>query len=170
MKRLIAVALLLLVAAAASAQDPDPTRFVPGLIKNVLLDPTTYVPAVTEWKAMRLDWASSQVFFRNGSVEQNPRFTLSGFSNDTAIGYSEGNRQILNDAVATLELSLVNNASTRAMEGLLLPRYPTHRKIIRTIGWIERSVLASYWTYRQSAAHFRQWQYNERQAQQLGYR
>ena len=170
MKRLIAAALLLLVALPASAQEPDRAPIVPGVIKDVLLDPTTYVPALVSWKATRLDWDSSQVFFRNGSFEQNPHFTLSGIGGTPALAYSEGNRQILMDAIANLQMSAINNVSIRLVERLLIPRHPTHRKLIRTIGWVERSALASYLTYEMSAGHFRQWQQNDRQAREFGYR
>jgi hypothetical protein len=85
------------------------------------------------------------------------------------MSYGAGNRRILLDAVANLQLSMLNNASERVVERLLLPRFPNHRTLVRTLGWIERSVVASYWTYRLSAGHFRQWQENGRRAQQLGY-
>ena len=167
--RAIVVALMLLAAASVSAQNQDRASFVPDVVKEVLLDPTTYAPAIVAWEATRLDWRSSQIFFQNGSVEQNARFTVSGRGNDIAIGYALGNRQILTDAIANLQLSLVTNASARVMERLLMSRYPDHRKLLLTIGWIERSAMASYWSYRLSAGHFRQWQENERLARQLGY-
>jgi hypothetical protein len=62
---------------------------------------------------------------------------------------------------------VVNNVSERVLERLLMRRYPSHRRLLRTIGWIERSALASYWSYRLSAAHFRQWHENERQPRTL---
>jgi hypothetical protein len=161
------VAVMMLVAPSASAQDQDRASFVPDVVKQVILDPTTYAPAIVAWTATRLDWRSSQILFQNGSVEHNPRFTVSGRRDDTAIGYAAGNRQILTDAIANLQLSVVNNVSARVMERLLTPRYPNHRKLVRTIGWIERSAIASYWSYRLSAGHFRQWQENERRAHQL---
>jgi hypothetical protein len=160
---------MMLMASSVSAQDRDRASFVPDVVKKVIVDPTTYAPAVVAWGATRLDWQSSQIFFRNGMFEHNPRFTVSGRSGDTAIGYRAGNRQILTDAIANLRLSLVNNVSARVMERLLIPRYPNHRKLLRTIGWIERSAMASYWSYRLSADHFRQWQENQRRARQLGY-
>src|SRR3954464_12235937 len=104
-----AVALTLLAAAGVSAQDRDQPNIVADVAKGVLLDPTTYAPAIITWQATRLDWRSSQVFFRNGFTEQNANFTLSGRSNDTAISYADGNRQILMDAFANLQVSLVNN-------------------------------------------------------------
>jgi hypothetical protein len=167
---MIAAALLLLAAAPAFAQDPDRAPIGPGVLKDVLLDPTTYVPALVGWKATRLDWDSSQIFFKNGSFEQNPRFTLSGIGSTPALAYGAGNRQIFMDAIATLQMSAINNVSTRLVERLLIPRHPTHRTLIRTLGWIERSALASYLTYELSAGHLRQWQQNERQASELGYR
>ena len=168
--RVMVVALMMLAASSVSAQDQDHSSFVPGVLKRVIFDPTTYAPAVVSWEATRLDWRSSQVFFQNGWLEHNPRFTVSGRRDDTAIGYTAGNRQILTDSIGILPLSLVNNASARVVERLLMPRYPNHRKLLRTIGWIERNAVASYWTYRLSAGHFRQWQGNERRARQFGYR
>jgi hypothetical protein len=168
--RVSAVALTMLLASASvSAQDQDVGSSVSDVVKKVILDPTTYAPAIVAWEATRLDWQSSQIFFQNGWLERNPRFTVSGHSEDAAIGYAAGNRQIFRDAVGNLQLSLVNNASERMMERLLTPRYPGHRKLLRTIGWIERGAMASYLSYLLSAAHFRQWQANEALATQLGY-
>ena len=161
---------LLLASSSVSAQEQDHTSFVPDVVKNVVLDPTTYAPAIVAWGATRLDWRSSQVFFQHGWVEQNARFTVSGRPNDIAIGYAAGNRQILTDSIANLQLSLVNNVSERVVERLLMRRYPGHRKLLRAIGWIERSAVASYWSYRLSAGHFRQWRENDRRAQRLGYK
>jgi hypothetical protein len=159
----------LLWAPSVRAQDRAPRSLVPDVVKQVLLDPTTYAPAIVAWTATRLDWQSSQVFFQNGWSEHNARFTVSGLGDDTAMGYGAGNRQILTDAFANLQVSVVNNVSSRVMEDVLMPRHPKHRQLIRAIGWIERSAMASYLTYRLSAGHFRQWQENERRAQRLGY-
>lgn len=160
---------VLLASSSVSAQEEDRASFVPDLVKKVFLDPTTYGPAIVAWGATRLDWRSSQVFFQNGWFEQNSRFTVSGRGDDTAIGYAAGNRRILTDAIANLQLSLINNASERVVERLLMPRYPNHHKLLRAIGWIERSAMASCWSYRLSAGHFRQWQENGRRARHLGY-
>ena len=168
--RVMVIALMMLVASSASAQDPDQTSFVPDVVGKVVLDPTTYAPAFVGWGATRLDWGSSQIFFQNGWAEHNSRFTVSGRADDTAIGYAAGNRQIATDALAILPYSLVHNASERAIERLLIRRYPSHRKLLRTVGWIERSAVASYWSYRLGAGHVRQWQENTRRARQLGYR
>jgi hypothetical protein len=170
LSRAIVVCLFTLAASPVSAQDQEHESFLRDVVKQVFLDPTTYAPAVVAWHATRLDWRSSQVFFQNGFYEDNPRFTISGRGHDTAIGYAAGNRKIFIDAVANLQFSLVNNLPERVIERLLIRRYPHHRKLLRAIGWIERSAVASYWAYRLSARHFRQWQENERRAAQLGYR
>jgi hypothetical protein len=167
--RVMITALMLLVASSVSPQDQGHTSFVPDVITKVILDPTTYAPAVVAWTATRLDWQSSQIFFQHGSVEHNPRFTVSGRSDDTAISDEAGKRLILADAIGNLQRSLINNVSVRVLERLLKRRSPNHQKLLRTIGWIERTALASYWSYRLSARHFRQWQENEGRAQQLGY-
>lgn len=168
--RVTAVALMMVLASPASAQEPDPASSLPAVVKAVILDPTTYAPAVVAWEATHLDWRSSQIFFQHGWSEQNPRFTTSGRRDDTAIGYAAGNRKITMDAFANVRLSVVNNFSSRMVERLLIRRYPKHRRLVRALGWIERSALASYWTYRLSADHFRQWRENERRARQFGYR
>jgi len=168
--RVVGCALSLLLASGAAAQDREQPNLVADVVKGVLLDPTTYAPAVITWEATRLDWNSSQVFFRNGYTEHNPNFTLSGRGDDVAMGYSQGNRQILMDAFANLQVSVVNNLSTRIVEHMLVPRYPNHRKLVRTLGWVERSMVASFLTYQMSAVHFRQWQENEQRAQTLGLR
>ena len=170
LSRAIVIALTTLVASApVSAQDQDHASFLPDVVKKVILDPTTYAPAIVAWGATRLDWRSSQIFFQNGSVEHNARFTVSGRGDDIAMSYAAGNRQILSDAMANLQISLINNATARVIERMLLRGRPNHPTLVRTIGWIERSAVASYVSYRQSARHFRQWQENERRAQQLGY-
>ena len=69
-----------------------------------------------------------------------------------------------------LKVSAINNVSARLTERLLLSRYPQHRKMIGAVGWIERSAMASYWSYRISAGHLRQWQENDRRALELGYK
>jgi hypothetical protein len=166
----MAVALLMALAPPAAAQEPAPAPVLAGALKAVVLDPTTYVPAVVAWEATHLDWRSSQVFFQLGWTEQNARFTTSGRRDDTAIGYAAGNRKIAMDALANLRLSLINNFSSQLVERLLIRRYPRYRGLVRTLGWIERIAFASYWTYRLSADHFRQWRENERLAAEFGYR
>jgi hypothetical protein len=165
------VALLVMLASSPVAAQPRETAsVVTGVVRDVLLDPTTYAPAIISWSATRLDWQSSQVFFQNGAFEHNPNFTVSGVGDDTAVGYGTGNHQILMDAMANLQFSVVNNVSSRVVERVLLPRFPSHRRLVRTVGWIERSAMASYLTYQLSASHLRQWQENKAHAEQLGYR
>jgi hypothetical protein len=136
--------------------------------RQVAFDPTTYAPAVISYVATKLDWDTSQVFFRNGYVEGNPRFTISGNPNDTPLGYRTGQRKILSDTLATLGGSMANNFITRTIEQVLIERYPEHPRLVHTIGWIERVSFSSYWSYRLSATHFRQWKANERMAAQNG--
>lgn len=162
------VALVLLPASWARAQEPDDSSFVPDVVKRVVLDPTTYAPAIVAWKATRLDWSSSQVFFRNGFVEDNARFTLSGLRHDAPISYAAGNRRIFVDAIVNLQVSVINNVTGQVIERLLMKRYPDHRRLVRTIGWIERSAMASFLSYRLAAGHFRQWQLNQRRDDQFG--
>ncbi len=138
--------------------------------RQVIFDPTTYAPAIISYEATKLDWDTSQVFFRNGYVEGNPRFTVSGNPNDTPLSYGRGQRLILSDTLQILGGSMANNFLERTFEQMMLERFPDHPKLMKTIGWIERSAFASYWSYRLSANHFRQWKANERTAADLGLR
>jgi hypothetical protein len=149
-----------------SAQEPH-SSFVTDVAKHVLLDPTTYVPAILAYDSTMRDWNSSQPFFQNGFVEHNPQFTDSGLPNDRAVSYEVGRQRILSDVVANMEMSAVNNLTDSVFEHVLIERYPNHRKLVRALGWIEKSAFASYTSYRLSASHYRQWQENERMAQQL---
>jgi hypothetical protein len=167
--RSLVVAVCMLSAALAFAQPHERASFVPDLIKSVVFDPTSYVPAIAAWESTRLDWQTSQVFFRHGYLEQNERFTVSGRANDTAVGYAAGNRLIVTDALVNLAGSVANNVTDRLIERRLLRRYPTHRTLVRVVGWIERGAVASYVSYSQSAGHWRQWRENQRIARQLGY-
>ena len=168
----VCVATLLLSPAYASAQgqsdNPDQSSFLADVAKRVFFDPTTYAPAILGYDSTMRDWKSSQPFFQNGFMERNPRFTISGLPSDRAISYGEGSRRIFGDAVANFEMSLMNNVTDTVFEHVLAERYPNHRKLIRTLGWIEKSAFASYMSYKLSAAHYRQWQYNEQTSRQLG--
>jgi hypothetical protein len=162
-------------AIAQEGNEPNPADLsdepsaVWEVTKRTLLDPTTYTPAVLSYGATRLDWDSSQVFFQHGFVEQNRRFTVSGFSYDLPISHGAGNRRILIDSLGIFQMSVINNVSTNVLENILIKRYPHRRKLLRTLGWIERIGFASYWSYRLSASHLRKWQENERMARTLGY-
>ena len=91
---------------------------------ELLRDPTIYAPSALLYASMRLDWNSSQPFFQNGFVEENARYTRSGFARDTPLSYSDGNRQILKDALMILPLSIVNSAVTHMVERRLSERFP----------------------------------------------
>jgi hypothetical protein len=167
---LVAFALWSASPASAQTRVPAETPFVTDILKGVALDPTTYAPGLITYGAMRLDWDSSQVFFRNGYVEQNADYTVSGVGNTTSISYRSGNRRIAADSARVLQMSLVHNVSERIIERGLARRYPSHRKLVRVVGRIERIAAASYISYIMSAVHFSQWRKNEELARQLGYR
>jgi len=154
-----------------SADDDGERRsFLLDTVKAVALDQTTYAPAFLYYGTTRLDWNSSQVFFQNGILEHNERFTISGRPDDVAISYGAGNKLILMDTLTILQMSAVNNVTNNLIERVLIARYPRQRKLFRTLGWIERTGFASYWSYRLSVGHYRQWRANERVARQLGFK
>jgi hypothetical protein len=153
---------------AAHAQDPERPSPFWDVTKRVVFDPTTYAPAIIAYDATMRDWNSSQPFFANGYMEHNRRFTVSGRPDDFALNYNAGRKRILSDAFANLEISVANNVVDNVFERVLVTKYPNHRKLVRTLGWIERIGFASYTSYRLSAAHYRQWQQNEAYARQLG--
>jgi hypothetical protein len=168
-------ALVLLSAGTLRAQEVDAgASTVPslasGLAKGVIFDPTTYLPAALLYQSMRLDWTSSQPFFQHGFFEANERYTASGRGHDVPVSFAQGKRQILTDALLNLPMSFANNATSRVVERFLLDRYPDHPKLVRALGWIERSSFAAYMSNRLAAKHFRQWRQNEDLARQLGYK
>ena len=164
---LAAALVLLALSSVARAQEPSPVWTV---VKQVAVDPTTYAPAVISFTAERLDWASSQVFFKHGYTEQNPQFTISGRPNDLPLHYSAGNHVIAMNALADLRSSVLNNLTSRVVEQVLLTRYPHRKKSIRTRGWIERISFGAALAYTQSSRHFEQWRHNTQVARELGYR
>ncbi len=149
---------------------PAPKAGAESIFKQVLFDPTTYSPAVLAFASMRLDWDSSQPFFRNGYHEVNGRYTVNGVSGGPPLGYAAGNRKIAVDALWVLGMSAANNGGERLFERFLASRLPDHPTLVRALGWGERLAFASVMSYAMSAAHFRQWQANEQLAQQLGYK
>jgi hypothetical protein len=139
--------------------------------KATVLDPTTWAPATLWYVSSRLDWSSSQVFFRNGFVEGNRFYTVSGLPNDIPVSYQVGKQRIFTTALVNTELSLANNWTSYMLERMLIRRYPEHGKLIKTLSVIERISFASYQTYRLGTiVHFQQWQNNNQLAQQLGIR
>ena len=166
----VVAALMILLPLRAFAQNPEQPSFLGDTLKRVVLDPTTYVPAAIAYDATLRDWNTSQPFFQNGYFEHNERFTLSGLPNDRPVSYGVGRQRIMWDAFMNLQMSLANNVADQVFERMLLDRFPTHRKLVRTLGWIERGAFASYMSYRLSAAHYRQAAANQAYAQQMGFK
>ncbi len=167
----VLVALLTVLAASARAQEqPSVGDAAKDVAKRVVLDPTTYAPAVIAYDATMRDWKSSQVFFANGFVERNPRFTFTGRPYDVPVSYGLGKQRILGDAFKTFQVSLIHNVTENIIERTLITRYPEHRKVFRVLGWIERSAAGSYLAYVLSNQHYRQWRVNEQEAGRLGLR
>ena len=138
-------------------------------VKKVIFDPTTYAPAIIAYDGTMRDWNTSQPFFRNGYLEHNERFTLTGRPNDRPVSYEVGRGRILSDALVNLEMSVVNNVADRLFERMLMDRFPQHRKLVHVLGWVERGAFASYMSYQLSAQHYRQAAANTQRAQQLGF-
>lgn len=141
---------------------------VADVARQVATDPTTYAPAAILYTSLRLDWSSSQPLFRQGYVEDNPLYTVSGLPHDVPVSYHEGNRRILLDSLANLSPMIVNNAVSRVSERALVARFPDHPKLIHALGWIERISFSTYLSYQLSSRHFEQWQRNKEMAASLG--
>ena len=170
MTRLVLLSMLILTPAIASAQAETDSNLFWDVTKAVVFDPTTYAPAALSYTSMKMDWDSSQTLFRNGWVEQNQRFTLSGRPNELPVSYAEGNRRIRQMALLHLQESLVNNTAANIFERVLAQKYPQHRKLFKVLSWVERIGFASYVSYMASANHFRQTERNRQLAIQFGYR
>jgi hypothetical protein len=119
---------------------------------------------------MKMDWQSSQPLFRNGWVEQNRLFTVSGRPNDVPISFAAGNKKIRNMALLHLQESIVNNAAANIFERVLAEKYPQHRTLFKVLSWVERIAFASYVSYAASASHFKQTGRNRQLALQYGFR
>jgi hypothetical protein len=169
MKRLMLLSMMILTPAIASAQGDTDSNVFWDVTKAVVFDPTTYAPAAISYKSMKMDWDSSQTLFRNGWVEQNQRFTLSGRPNDLPVSYNEGNKRIRQMALLHLQESLVNNTAANIFERVLANKYPQHRKLFKVLSWTERIAFASYVSYMASASHFRQNERNRQLAIQFGF-
>ena len=170
MKRLVLLSMLILTPAVASAQAEADSNIVWDVTKAVLFDPTTYAPATLSYTSMKMDWNSSQPLFRNGWVEQNRRFTLSGRANDVPVSYAEGNKRIRQMALLHLQESLINNVAANVFERVLADKYPQHRKLFKVLSWVERIAFASYVSYVASSSHFKQTERNRQLALDYGYR
>lgn len=169
MKRLVLLLMMILSPAVALAQTETHTNVFWDVAKAVVFDPTTYVPATLSYTSMKMDWDSSQTLFRNGWVEQNHRFTLSGRPNDLPISFADGNQKIRHMALLHLQESLINNTAANLFERVLAERYPQHRKLFTVMSWVERIAFASYVSYAASANHFKQAERNRQIAIEFGY-
>jgi hypothetical protein len=168
--RIFVVAMALgLVPAEAVAQADAARPFAWDVARAVLVDPSTYAPALISYEAIRRDWKTSQILFANGWLEQNPRFTVSGNPNDVPVDYDEGTKRIRIAAFGVLQYSVVNNLSAQIVGRLLVARYPQRKRLIRTLSWVERIAFATVLTYRNSANHFRQASSNRGLAYEYGY-
>jgi hypothetical protein len=162
--------IVLLAPTIVAAQSEPQSSIVWDVTKSVLLDPTTYAPATLSYTSMRMDWETSQPLFRAGWLERNHRFTLSGRPNDRPISYDAGNRKIRNMALLHLQESIVNNVAANVFERVLSEKHPQHRKLFKTLSWIERIAFSSYVSYLASVNHFKQAELNRQLAVQYGYR
>ena len=170
MKRLLLLAMMILTPAIASAQTETDSNIFWDVTKAVVFDPTTYAPATLSYTSMKMDWNSSQTLFRNGWVEQNHRFTMSGRPNDVPVSYGDGNKKIRHMALLHLQESIINNVAANVFERVLADKYPQHRKLFKVLSWVERIAFASYVSYAASANHFKQTERNRQLAVQYGYR
>ena len=172
MKKAVFSSLCCLVFLACLGQEVEAQNKVGQLLKNtakdVVLDPTTYAPTALSLFGKKLDWDSSQIFFKNGYVESHPAFTISRLPFDTAISHAAGNKKIIEISLPVLRLSVLNNVTVSMSERLLVDRHPNHKKLIKSIGWIEKIAMASYFSYQYSNKNFSQWQLNKRMARELG--
>jgi hypothetical protein len=167
---LVGALALLFVPAFASGQTAEPSRpFAWDVARAVLIDPTTYIPAVISHEAMMSDWKTSQILFRHGWREANPRYTVTGLANDAPLPYDEGKDRIRAASLKVLQYSALNNALAGVGERLLIAKYPRRKKLIRTLSWVERIGYASFIAYRNSADHLRQAGTNRRLAREFGY-
>ena len=170
MKRLLLLAMMILTPAIASAQSETDSNIFWDVTKAVIFDPTTYAPATLSYTSMKMDWDSSQTLFRNGWVEQNHRFTVSGRANDVPVSFDDGNKRIRHMALLHLQESIINNTAANLFERVLTNKYPQHRKLFKVLSWVERVAFASYVSYAASANHFKQTERNRQLAVQYGYR
>ena len=113
---------------SAGAQTENARPFAWDVARAVLIDPTTYAPALIVNEAMRQDWKTSQVLFAHGWVEQNRDFTLSGLANDVPVPYHEGTRRIRRAGAHGPGVSVVNNLGMPAWSACLSRATPNARR------------------------------------------
>ena len=132
------------------------------MFTRVAKDPTTYALPPIIYTAHRLDWDSSQKLFAHGYLEANPELHGDRPRQRHADQPAAGKRRILRYSAAMIGRSALNNGICALVERRLIERAPQRRTLIRTLGWIERGFITSYWAYRMSHNQFGQWQKNER--------
>ena len=147
----------------------EPRPFAWDLARGVLIDPTTYVPAVLSYESQRMDWKTSQVLFERGWMEANPGLTVSGRPNDVPLSNQAGGRLMRKETLSWFGQSLINNTAVGIFERVLVARNPKHRKLIHALSWAERISFASYTAYLASVEHFRQAGKNRQLARAYGY-
>ena len=134
---------------------------------GIFTDPTTYTPAIIYSIAAQQDWRTSQVFFAHGWKETNPRFTKERTSPGTPVSYARGMGTIRGYSALVLAHSVVNNLAVGAVTLHLTKRWPHKRKLIKTLGWVEKVTFASILTHSTSTPHFKQANLNRKLAKGL---
>ena len=123
--------MMILTPAIASAQSETDSNIFWDVTKAVVFDPTTYAPATLSYTSMKMDWDSSQTLFRNGWVEQNHRFTVSGRPNDLPVSYGDGNKKIRHMALLHLQESIINNTAANVFERVLAEQIPAASQVVQ---------------------------------------
>jgi len=134
------------------------------LTKEVVTDKTTYVFAGLFWTATQGDWVSSQNWFRNGYVERNPDFTISGKPCDLPVSFGAGNRKIVLFTAQIIGTTMLTNTGIRVGEHFLNKQYPGHKRLVAALGWIGRIGYGVILTKNNTVPHIVQWQKNTRAA------
>ncbi len=163
MKKTVFSSLFCLVLVIGFSQEVRAQEGVGQIFKDVVSDPTTYVPTGFLWTSFQADWNTSQPLFAQGYVEANPLFTVSGRPYSRPISFADGNRKI---AMLTLRdglgISMLINTGIRVGEHLLISQHPEKKRLIHSAGWVARIGFAALQGYLQSHEHFAQWQENKR--------
>jgi hypothetical protein len=149
-----------LVADTRSADSAKP--LLVETVTRVVTDPTTYALPAIVYAGHRLDWDTSQKLFAYGYFEVNPQFTVSGRTADVPISFAAGKRKILRYSLSTIGNAIINNAACAVVERRLIERAPQRRKLVRSLGWIERGLVTAYWSQRLTHNQVVQWRDNQR--------
>ncbi len=158
--RLVSIILVFLFVANPVFAQEKPT--IGNIAREVFTDPTTYAPTIVWFWSAQGDWDTSQPLFKRNHGEQNPTYMQSGFPFGTPMNYGDGNRLIRSMIPSTLGFTIGANTIERFGEHFLIRRYPNKKRTIKIAGWASRIAIASAQSYILSAAHFRQWEENNR--------